>query len=201
MRENQKKNRLESELSRRSEQAENVIQEKDNEIEDLKEELSVLKKLHSTQLDENKKAEEEVNNVKSKLKDFEKTKMTLSNKVEALQKELNSTNEALKSQNSDPKIKELETMVKEFRQGKEEDERSIKELKELLDEAGQDYLAQDGQIKGLQSKLSNFKVKSPFITKECSPLQASKALHTGRRGTPKIRFCFPYLKVLKAKNL
>ena len=26
------------------------------------------------------------------------------------------------------------------------------------------------------------------------------ALHTGRRGTPKIRLCFPYFWVLKAKN-
>ena len=177
LRENQKKNRLESESSRRSEQTDLAIQEKTNEIADLKEELSVIKKLHSTQLDENKKAEEEVTSLKSKLKDLDKTKTSLNDKVEALQKELDSTNEALKSQNSDPKILELETMVKEFRQGKEEDDKQIKDLKALLDEAGEDYLAKDEQIKGLQNKLSNSKVKSyTFISTTFNHIRPNESI-------------------------
>ena len=75
-----------------------------------------------------------------------------------MQKELDSTNEALKSQNSDPKIAELETMVTEFRKRREEDDKQIKDLKNLLDEAGEDYLAKDKEIKALQSKISTLKV-------------------------------------------
>ena len=153
----QKRNRA-SENERKDEQTEMALQGKDNEITDLKEELSVIKKLHSTQLEENKKAQGEVDTFKSKLKTLGKTKTDLDEKVEALQKELLSTNEALKSQNADPKIAELETMVTEFRKRKEEDDKQIKDLKLLLDEAGEDYLAKDREIKGLQSKITSLKV-------------------------------------------
>ena len=153
----QKRNRV-SENQRKDEQTEMALQEKDNEITDLKEELSVIKKLHSTQLEENKKSHGEVDTFKSKLKTLGKTKTDLDEKVEALQKELLSTNEALKSQNADPKIAELETMVTEFRKRKEEDDKQIKDLKVLLDEAGEDYLAKNREIKGLQSKITSLKV-------------------------------------------
>merc|ERR1711997_1379763 len=46
LKENQKKNRLESESARRSEQNDFAMQEKTNEIADLKEELEVIKTLH-----------------------------------------------------------------------------------------------------------------------------------------------------------
>ena len=153
----QKRNRA-SENERKDERTEMALQGKDNEITDLKEELSVIKKLHSTQLEENKKTQGEVDTFKSKLKILGKTKTDLDEKVEALQKELLSTNEALKSQNADPKIAELETMVTEFRKRKEEDDKQIKNFKVLLDEAGEDYLAKDREIKGLQSKITSLKV-------------------------------------------
>ena len=155
---NQQKRNRKSENERKDEQTEMALQGKDNEITDLKEELSVIKKLHSTQLEENKKTLGEVDTFKSKLKTLGKTKTDLDEKVEALQKELLTTNEALQSQNADPKIAELETMVTEFRKRKEEDEKQIKDLKVLLDEAGEDYLAKNREIKGLQSKITTLKV-------------------------------------------
>ena len=155
---NQQKRNRASENERKDEQTEMALQGKDNEITDLKEELSVIKKLHSTQLEENKKTLGEVDTFKSKLKTLGKTKTDLDEKVEALQKELLTTNEALQSQNADPKIAELETMVTEFRKRKEEDEKQIKDLKVLLDEAGEDYLAKNREIKGLQSKITTLKV-------------------------------------------
>ena len=155
---NQQKRNRKSENERKDEQTEMALQGKDNEITDLKEELSVIKKLHSTQLEENKKTLGEVDTFKSKLKTLSKTKTDLDEKVEALQKELLTTNEALQSQNADPKIAELETMVTEFRKRKEEDEKQIKDLKVLLDEAGEDYLAKNREIKGLQSKITTLKV-------------------------------------------
>ena len=155
---NQQKRNRKSENERKDEQSEMALQGKDNEITDLKEELSVIKKLHSTQLEENKKTLGEVDTFKSKLKTLGKTKTDLDEKVEALQKELLTTNEALQSQNADPKIAELETMVTEFRKRKEEDEKQIKDLKVLLDEAGEDYLAKNREIKGLQSKITTLKV-------------------------------------------
>ena len=155
---NQQKRNRKSENERKDEQTEMALQGKDNEITDLKEELSVIKKLHSTQLEENKKTLGEVDTFKSKLKTLGKTKTDLDEKVEALQKELLTTNEALQSQNADPKIAELETMVTEFRKRKEEDEKQIKDLKVLLDEAGEDYLAKNREIKGLQSKITALKV-------------------------------------------
>ena len=75
LRENQKRNR-QSESERRDEQAEMVIQEKDQEITDLKEELNVIKKLHSSQLDEQKKTQSEVDTLKSKMKTLDKTVAT-----------------------------------------------------------------------------------------------------------------------------
>ena len=155
---NQQKRNRKSENERKDEQTEMALQGKDNEITDLKEELGVIKKLHSTQLEENKKTLGEVDTFKSKLKTLGKTKTDLDEKVEALQKELLTTNEALQSQNADPKIAELETMVTEFRKRKEEDEKQIKDLKVLLDEAGEDYLAKNREIKGLQSKITTLKV-------------------------------------------
>ena len=155
---NQQKRNRKSENERKDEQTEMALQGKDNEITDLKEELNVIKKLHSTQLEENKKTLGEVDTFKSKLKTLGKTKTDLDEKVEALQKELLTTNEALQSQNADPKIAELETMVTEFRKRKEEDEKQIKDLKVLLDEAGEDYLAKNREIKGLQSKITTLKV-------------------------------------------
>ena len=155
---NQQKRNRKSENERKDEQTEMALQGKDNEITDLKEELSVIKKLHSTQLEENKKTHDEVDTLKSKLKTLGRTKTDLDEKVEALQKELLSTNEALQSQNADPKIAELETMVTEFRKRKEEDDKQIKDLKVLLDEAGEDYLAKNREIKGLQSKITSLKV-------------------------------------------
>ena len=164
----QKRNRV-SENQRKDEQTEMALQEKDNEITDLKEELSVIKKLHSTQLEENKKSHGEVDTFKSKLKTLGKIKTDLDEKVEALQKELLSTNEALKSQNADPKIAELETMVTEFRKRKEEDDKQITDLKVLLDEAGEDYLAKNREIKGLQSKITSLKVNVVEI--EINPVE------------------------------
>ena len=160
LRENQKRNKLDSSENhgQRNVQNENALKEKDDEITSLKEELNAIKNLHTKTLDKNRKTEEEFALVKSKLKTVEETKIGLEGKIETLQNELHSSNEALKSQNADPKIAEMEALVKELRQMQEEKEKRIQDLKVLLDEAGEEYLAKDEEIKELQNTVSSLKV-------------------------------------------
>ena len=60
-------------------------------------------------------------------------------------------------------------MVTEFRKRKEEDDKQITDLKVLLDEAGEDYLAKNREIKGLQSKITSLKVNVVEI--EINPVE------------------------------
>ena len=165
LREKRQRSRLSSTSQRNEEQYEADIKEKGQEIEHLKEELEAIKTLHSSTLGSMKKQEENAKQNKEQLDACEILKTESEQKLADALKKLESSNEAIKMQNSDPRIAELESNVKELTEKRAEDSEQISNLNNLLDEASQDYLSKNEEIESLKGVITNFKVSCHIFHK------------------------------------
>ena len=155
LREKSKRTRLDSSTTSRDDQYEERLNDKEKELNQLQEELDAIKTLHSSTLEKVKKYGEETEKLRQELRSTQNERKEGLEKLKELQKEFDSTAEALKQQSSDPRINELENSVKELKEKLAKEGEQITSLKTLLDEAGEDYLAKDKEIKSLNIVLNN----------------------------------------------
>jgi hypothetical protein len=90
-------------------------------------------------------------------------------KIAAIKDKLAASNEALEQQNSDPKLKDQEREISELSSRVEILEKEKLTLKELLNEAGVDFLAKKEEIEELAKIVSALKVIKEHWPKELFP--------------------------------
>lgn len=135
------------------------LRQKTLQIENLSEELTALKEMNAALVDENKKSSSEVKTMQTQSKIAQEQKIAVEKQVQQLQKELECSNQALQSQNADTKLAELESTIADLRKHDNEQSEQIKQLKILLDEAGEDYVHKDEEIAKLSASLSQTRLK------------------------------------------
>ena len=162
LKENRKKNKHHDndELEKKLEENQKELDEKTNDLIHLQDELEALKNLHSSVVEDNKKLETDYESTKSAMEKLETDKTSLQEKLATAQAELQTSNNALKDQNAEPKIEELEKTVKKLEATISSEEVKVSDLKTLLDEAKEDYMAKDTEISKLQDELTKSQVTS-----------------------------------------
>lgn len=115
--------------------------------------------MNAALVDENKKSSSEVKTMQTQSKIAQEQKIAVEKQVQQLQKELECSNQALQSQNADTKLAELESTIADLRKHDNEQSEQIRQLKILLDEAGEDYVHKDEEIAKLSASLSQTRLK------------------------------------------
>jgi chromosome segregation ATPase len=134
------------------------ITSKSKEIEQQQEQISAMKGLYNSVLEEANKTQEDLTKVSLELANQKIKAAEIQTKLVSTQTELATSNTALKAQNAEPKIAELETNVARLETMSEGYQAQITDLKGLLDEAGEDYIEKDAEIAKKDTAIANFKV-------------------------------------------
>lgn len=128
------------------EKMETDIKDKTKEIERLEEQVKAMKDMYKTVMEEKRKQQETITKVTFELADEKKKEQDVREDLAKLKCQLAATNQALEQQSAEPKIKELEEQVADHKKSLEEKQVQMEDLKTLLDEAGEEYLAKDHMI-------------------------------------------------------
>jgi chromosome segregation ATPase len=132
---------------------ESKLEEEKKQKEQLESQIDAMKEIHQKIMeDQNKEREKltrqsfEMANQQKKFKDYEET-------ISRLNAELKATNEALVAQSAEPKIKELEQQIEEYKKNMLVLQQEKKDLESLLDEAGEEYQFKETELSALKDQL------------------------------------------------
>ena len=134
------------------------LEEEKKENKQLNEQIHAMKEVHQKMLEDQVKEREkltrqsfEMANQQEKFKGYGET-------ISKLESDLKATNEALIVQSAEPKIKELELQLEEYKSSQLVLTREKTDLTTLLDEAGEEYQAKVTEVSILREQLVNLKV-------------------------------------------
>ena len=169
-----KRARMENDVDEaKSKEQAGKISELQSLLEDKQKDLSQMESKVTAMKDVHKSVHDELQSVREQLstKEFEFTSEVIKNeelqaKINALNKDLAATNRALEEQTTDPKVQELQTQLDQLKVSLEEKEKNCAEHVHLLNEASEEYVEKDKEIKTLKEKVTNVMVSFIFTHKD-----------------------------------
>ena len=134
------------------------LEEEKKENKQLNEQIHAMKEVHQKSMEEQvierQKLTRQSFQMANQHEQFKGYKETISN----LESDLKATNEALIVQSAEPKLKELELQLEEYKKNQLVLYQEKNNLTALLDEAGEEYQAKDAELTSLREQLANLKV-------------------------------------------
>ncbi len=140
------------------EKLETTVKDKAKEIDQLQGQIKAMKEMHDTVLEEKKKESKANAKISQDLEAERKKVTTLEESLSKIRTELDDTNKALEEQSAEPKIANLEATVTELKETVEAKQAQVDDLKVLLDEAGEEYVAKDEELSMKDKYIEELKV-------------------------------------------
>jgi Chromosome segregation ATPases len=135
------------------------LEDKKAQLKCLEDKVEAMSKAQGSLMGENKRLQEELTKGSFQLSTEKKNAALLDIQVQDLKRELSSANAAkmasIESSSATPVIQDLERQLQESKEKREELEGEKKHLKELLDEAGQDFLEKSEEVQKINRTLKD----------------------------------------------
>lgn len=135
------------------------LEDKKTQLKCLEDKVEAMSKAQGGLMGENKRLQEELTKGSFQLSAEKKHASLLEAQVQDLKRELTSSNAAkmasIEGSSATPVIQDLERQLQESQEKREELEEEKKHLKELLDEAGQDFLEKSEEVRKINLTLKD----------------------------------------------